>query len=470
MAGIVTLLCGAGGFGLMSGSLSDNSFLWHLRTGTYILDHGIPHHDPYSFSAPGTHWIAQSWLAELLYGALNRAIGPFAIRIAVGLAGACIAVFLYRIAFHVTRDRVRALMLVIPALAATFSVQSERPLLFGMVLLGILVFTLEVPDSFLGRHPRVAIPLTMWVWVNLHGTFSLGFVYLAVFLFGRYLDGAPPNKGRERGLVIGIAIAAVLIFVNPYGISLVTFPLMLMGRNQVLSNVAEWQAVDLHATMGFLYAIWVFITIVGFARSRPRRGELVVSLVFLFLGWWAVRNVAIAVAVTIPIVGRAFRADPAAQTENGGDNDSAGTAPPLLGLLVVLVSIVLVVHAAAEPNFDLKRYPVKSFNALAAERRLGGRLLTTDAWAGYVIAMYWPEQHVFFDDRYDMYPIVITDAYNKFLSTKPGWQRELDHYRINIVVWPRGGGIVQVLEEMPGWTVTRRDKQATTLVRDHPLH
>ena len=33
MAGIVTLLCGAGGFGLASGPLGDNSFLWHLRTG-----------------------------------------------------------------------------------------------------------------------------------------------------------------------------------------------------------------------------------------------------------------------------------------------------------------------------------------------------------------------------------------------------------------------------------------------------
>ena len=31
------------------------------------------------------------------------------------------------------------------------------------------------------------------------------------------------------------------------------------------------------------------------------------SVVFLLLGWWAVRNIAIAVAVTIPIVGRCFR-------------------------------------------------------------------------------------------------------------------------------------------------------------------
>jgi hypothetical protein len=307
----------------------------------------------------------------------------------------------------------------------------------------------------------------MWLWVNIHGTFSLGFLYLAVYLFGRHLDGAPPHRGREREILIGSAIAAAIIFVNPYGPGLVLFPLALMGRNEVLSNVREWQSVDIHGLIGFLYAIWVFVSIVAFARSRPRRGDLVTSLVFLFLGWWAVRNVAIAVAVTIPIVGRAFRVDPSRAQREG--NDTAGTAPPLLTALVCLVSLMLVAAGASQRNFDLKAYPVRTLNALEAEDRLGDRMLTTDAWAGYVIAKYWPEQHVFFDDRYDMYPIGVTDDYNKLLSTKPGWRRVLDKYRINIIVWPRHRGIVQVLEQSPGWTVLREDKVATVLVRDRPL-
>jgi len=301
-----------------------------------------------------------------------------------------------------------------------------------------------------------------------HGTFSLGFLYFAVYLFGRYLDGSPPNRGRERDLVIGTAIAAVIIFVNPYGPGLVLFPLALMSRSEVLSNVREWQSVDVHTLIGFLYAVWVFISLVAFARSRPRRGELVTGIVFLFLGWWAVRNVAIAVAVTIPIVGRAFRADER-RARTGGADDAAGTAPPLLAVLVCLVSVVLVVRAASEPDYDLKAYPVKALQALDAEHRLGGRLLTTDAWAGYVIAKYWPEQRVFFDDRYDMYPIAIDTDYDKVLATKPGWPRVLDKYRINVIVWPKQRGIVQVLEVSRGWSVLREDKVATVLVRNHPL-
>ena len=76
---------------------------------------------------------------------------------------------------------------------------------------------------------------------------------------------------------------------------------------------------------------------------------------------------------------------------------------------------------------------------------------------------------MFIDDRYDMFPVEVAEDYNKLLSSKPGWRGVLDKYRINIIVWPRHRGIVQVLEQLPGWTVLREDKVATVLVRDRPL-
>lgn len=469
MAGLITFLFGVGGFALSSGSLGDNSFLWHLRTGGLILDHGIPRTDPYSFTAAGTHWIAQSWLAELMYAVLERSIGDHAIRIAVGIAGACIAVFLFRVAFRTADDRVRGLAIAIPALACSFTVRSERPLWFGLALLGALVFTVEVPDSFLGRHARVVVPVVMWLWVNTHGTFALGFAYLALTLVGRWLDGASPRSGRERDLFIATAIAAVAIFVNPYGPSLVLFPVALMGRSKVLNNVAEWQSVDLHSLTGLFYAFWLFLTVIALARSKPRRGDVLMSVVFLALGWWAVRNVAIAVAVTVPVVGRAVRPQRQPDAAPIDHEERYGTATPFLVVLVCLVSVLLVARAAVQPDFNLKRYPVSALHALDVEHRLGGRLLTTDAWAGYVIYKYWPEQHVFFDDRYDMYPIALTDAYNKVLGLKPGWEQVLDTYRIDIVVWPQDGAVVQVLEHLPGWKLLRTDKVAATFIRVHPL-
>jgi len=122
------------------------------------------------------------------------------------------------------------------------------------------------------------------------------------------------------------------------------------------------------------------------------------------------------------------------------------------------------------PDLDLKqRYPVATLAALESEHRLGDRMLTTDAWAGYVIYKYWPQQHVFFDDRYDMYPVKMVDAYDRILNLDPGWDRVLDQYRINLIVWPKNGALVQGLAHLPAWTELRHDKVATVFVRTHPL-
>src|SRR3954466_6794682 len=59
---VFTAFFGVFGWATGLAKLSDNSFFWHLRTGEYILDHGIPHHDVFSYTAPGAKWIAQSWL------------------------------------------------------------------------------------------------------------------------------------------------------------------------------------------------------------------------------------------------------------------------------------------------------------------------------------------------------------------------------------------------------------------------
>jgi hypothetical protein len=88
------------GWGVGIERLSDNSFFWHLRTGRYILDHGIPHTDIYSYTAPGVKWVAQSWLAEVLYGGLDRAFGPFGIRVLGGIVGALIGVLAFRLALR----------------------------------------------------------------------------------------------------------------------------------------------------------------------------------------------------------------------------------------------------------------------------------------------------------------------------------------------------------------------------------
>ncbi len=229
---VFTAVFGLFGWAVGISSLSDNSFFWHLRTGEYILDHGIPHHDVFSYTARGTPWVAQSWLAELTYGALFRALGAFGIRVFVGLVGACIGVLAYRLALRLVRDRVVACGITVAALAGIYTLWSERPLLIGVLFLLVLLWIVEVPDSFVGRHPMVVLPVLFWLWANVHGTFALGFAYLGLHLLGRWVDGARPWDGRERVLLAGGAIGFAVVFVNPYGVELVIFPIALLSTGR----------------------------------------------------------------------------------------------------------------------------------------------------------------------------------------------------------------------------------------------
>jgi hypothetical protein len=448
------------GWGVGIERLSDNSFFWHLKTGGLILDSGIPHADPFSFSAPGTKWVAQSWLAELMYGAVDRTFGAFGLRVVGGLVGIAIAVLAFRLALRLAGDRVRAALLTVAALAGLYTLWSERPLLLGVLFLLLVLWIVEVPDSALGRRPLIALPVVFWLWANVHGTFALGFVYLALNLGGRWLDGSRPWRDRERTLLAGTAFAFVATFANPYGIALVTFPIDLLRRGDVLRNVIEWSSPDFHHVRGYAFALWivVFAVVAARAANRMTRRDLVVAVPFLLLGLWALRNVALAPLVGLPIAARAVavkRPAPEPRRLLGG----------VMAAALVLVALSIFVRAAGQPDYALDSYPVRAIDAVEQQGLLGRRLLTDDADGGYVILRSWPEQHVFFDDRFDMYPIEVIDDFQTISDANPAWSKTLAKYDIEVIVWERQRVLTQLLQLDDEWDVTYRDADYVVFVR-----
>ncbi len=448
------------GWGVGIERLSDNSFFWHLRTGRLILDQGLSHADPFSFSAHGVHWVAQSWLAEALYGALDRAFGPFAIRALVGVVGAAIGVLAFRLALRLARDRVRAALLTVVALSGLFTLWSERPLLMGVLLLLVLLWIVEVPDSWLGQRPVVALPVVFWLWVNIHGTFALGFAYLGLHLVGRWLDGARPWEGRERRLATGGLVAFVLTFANPYGVDLVKFPLDLIGRSDLLRRVIEWGSPDFHDVHGLALGLWLMVFAVILARA-PRRAtwrDLVVTLPFVVLALWALRNVALAPLVGLPVAARLV----AARERASADRLRLGW---LMSAALVFVAVLVGVSAAGRADFAFDGYPVSAMRAVERQGLLGRRLLADDADAGYVILRYWPAQKVFIDDRYDMYPRRVINDFFTVNDAKPGWRRVLDRYGIDVIVWNRDAPLVRLAERSGDWRRVHRDARFVVLAR-----
>ena len=455
------------GLGVGFQRLSDNSYFTHLVTGRWILDHGIPREDFYSYTAPGTKWVAQSWLAEVLYAQLDRSFGGFGVRLLGALATAAIAVLAFRLALRCSRDRVRAALVTVAALTGMVVLWSERPLLLGLLCLMGLLWVVEVPDCFVGRHPIVVLPALFWFWANVHGSFALGFAYLALHLVGRWADGARPWQGRERRILVASAIAAGVTFANPYGPALVFFPLRLLGRGDILRHVTEWKSPDFHSIWGQSFLVWlaVFVIVVARSRNRVTRRDLVVTVPFLLLGLWALRNVAIAPLVCLPVVARAVAVDPEAAEARRNEERRGGIAWVLAALLGV-IGFALVSQAAAQPDFATASYPVKAVRALEDRGLIGRRLLLDDGAAAYVELEYFPRQRVFLDDRFDMFPPAVIWDYLELADGGARTTQILDRYGVETVVWEKGKALAENLRQSGNWTEIHRDRTWATFVRN----
>jgi hypothetical protein len=404
--------------------------------------------------------VAQSWLAETIYGLLDRAMGPFGVRLLGGLTGALVSALVYRLALRVSGDRVRAVGLTLAAVGASFTLWSERPLFLGILALVGLLWIVEVPASVLGRHPQVAIPVLMWLWANVHGTFALGFVYLGLHLVGRWLDGSPLWQGREATLLRGAAIAVVACLFNPYGPPLLLFPVELLSRGDILRRVTEWRSPDFRTVQGLTLAVWlvVFIACLARGRNRPSRRDMVVSVPFLLLALWAQRNIALSPLIGLPVAARAV----AAAVERP---EPASRINRPLGVLLLTLGLMWTTQAVTTPDFAFDGYPVKAMEYVADHDLLGRRLMTDDRYGGYLILRWWPRQQVFVDDRYDMYPTAVTHDFIRFSDADRRWSEILDRNRIELIVWHRDQPISLLLDADPRWERVYGDKLASVYVR-----
>ena len=456
-------------FGLALGfaRLSDNSFFTHLVTGRWILAHGIQRAEVYSFSAPGAKVVGQSWAAEALYASLERGFGLFGIRVFGAVLGATLLVLVHRLALRITRDRTRAALVAVPALGGVAVLWASRPLMIGLVLLVVLLWTVEVPDSTVGRHPLVVVPAVFLVWANVHGSFALGFAYLGLHVAGRWADGEPPWTGRSRTLVAATAVGAVACLVNPYGVDQLWFPVRLLGRAHELRHVIEWSSPDFHRFRGQVLIVWlvVFVVVVARAPRRPSRRDLIVALPFLLLGFWALRNVGLAPLVGLPVVARLVAVDPTADDRLEVPTRAARTVVVVALVVIGLAGAGVAVRAAREPDLLTRTYPVAALADLDRQGLIGRRLLTTDVGAAWAELRYGTEQPVFMDDRYDTFPPSVIEDYYALSDGEPRSERILDRRGVEVVVWKRRSPLAVVLRSSERWTEVHRDPTWVAFVR-----
>lgn len=476
------------GLALGAKPISDNSTLVHLRTGVDIVAGlGIPRVDPYSATAAGSEWIVQSWLPAVAYGVAQKLDDAGRILLVFnGVLTALLALLVHRLAR--AGSPLRTLGAALTAVAISGPWWTPRPLLVGLACLALMILVVESPPApearFSGRRPWLLLPIA-WVWVNSHGSFPLGALWLLATAIGCAFDERRLVTDRFRA-GLWFAGGLVLACVNPLGPKLLLFPLVVGDRREVFRFIIEWKSANFQSDRGLVAAVAVGIAVVVLSRRRiPWRAALPAGL-FLLLGLLAQRNLAPAGIAMAPALGLALAVrpdeagearhvadDPDERDDPGDPAEASGTgahAPArrdrVLAVVMAVAAVVLVANAISNGALNLKAYPTE---VMAEAERLGAfgpdKLVAMQDTAGcYRILRRGRAARVFIDDRYDMYPVAVSLDYKALLDANQKAFEVLDRRRVDSVLWQRSLPLVAALQER-GWRETAGDKTWVLLQR-----
>ncbi|MBK8905067.1 MAG: hypothetical protein IPM53_28055 [Anaerolineaceae bacterium] len=454
----------------------DPDMWWHLRTGQYILQNGIPAQDVFTFTVPQNAWVTHEWLSQLIM---------WLVYLAGGLPGlilffaALIAVTFWLLYLACAGRPYLAAFTVLLAAVTSAIVWGARPQIFNLLLTAVFVLIIErVKDGQWRVRTLWWLPLLTLVWANLHSGYLLGVVLLGTYAVGDVVQRwlAMPTERTLEGTAVthlfGATFASFLAAaVNPSGIELWIYPFLTLGSGPMQAYIQEWHSPDFHQTYFWPFAAMLALGVLGWVlqKERPTITELLLFLGTGAAGLLSARHIPLFAIVVAPILARSWlNVLPGSRLAVGESPEQP--AKPIFAVLNWLLLMVAVGTAVVWTSTKIDnneaaiaaRYPVAAVDYLAASGLDEARGYNSYNWGGYLI---WRGVPVFVDGRADVYGDPFLLYYRRTFDVRPGWQEPLDEYDVDYVLMEAGSPLTAVLAASPDWTEVYADNLAQIFIR-----
>jgi hypothetical protein len=431
--------------------LSSVDLAYHLRAGAGILDTGsIPSADSWTFTATGLPWTDQQWGVQVILAAVFRAGGWTGL---VLMRGAVVA-FTFASLFVVARRRGlaerRAALLTLAAFLVSAPALALRPQLFGMALFALTLLLVTQ------RHARPrwlwAVPIVAFVWANLHGSFFLAPLVLALAWLEDVLDHRPAARST---LLVGLS-SVVAASATPFGPAVWAYAAGLTSNPSVTSRITEWQPTSIRDIAGFLFfgSVMAVFALIARQGTRVPWPTLAWLATFLVIGAYAERGAAWWSLAMVPAVGSLI--SPAVE------HDDRST-PRLRRLNAVVAVLIILVGVSALPVWRpadtgletpagvIIDAPSGVTASVRSAARPGDRLFNSQSWGSW-FEFAIPSLPVAVDSRIEMIPAEVWDAYETVISGGEGWQTILARWKVTLAALdPTDTATATRLSDI-GWT------------------
>jgi hypothetical protein len=425
-----------------------------LRTGDLLLV------DPFTFTSGGRPWLNQQWAAQLIFAGAHRLLGWAGV--AITYAGAMASGFglLYRSCRKAkATPRTAAVLALLGFMVASGSL-AARPQALAVPLFTGAWLLLERRDRWMWGVPVITV-----IWANVHGSFVLAPGLVAFALCDDLLQRKDP---RPTLLLLLATVGAT--FVTPFGGSVWTYALDLVGNETIRSSVAEWRPPSpLSLSGGPFWASVGAVAIVGVSKRRKiRLIDVARLLVFFALGVPALRGTLWWALAAPPIVAGWFATqEPVDPAQSGASR----RAPALIATSIVLIALglTLSLRAGTDPatGGPARLAADAPEHLVIATRNVlpsGSRLLVFQPFASW-FEYSLPEDPVMVDSRIELFPSTVWRDYSRAIRAEGGWERILDRYEIQGVVLPPGEPLGVALAQAPEWTLGAQIPSGSIFVR-----
>jgi len=453
--------------------LDDGDTGWHIRTGDYILDHGVPAHDLFSFSRAGQPWYAWEWLSDVLFAQIHRWWGLEGVAVLGALLVCLPAALLFAWLLRRGAGAWVALALTLAANSAASIHYLARPHLFSLVLLVAGLWLLDEDRCSPTPWLWTLVPMA-GIWANLHGGFAAWLATLVVLVL---VSAVRRDRAAWKRYGLLAAFSSLATLVNPYGWQLHRHILGFLGSRWIAEHVEEFQSPQIRSENMLIFAGLLVAGVAVAAKVwRTQRFEASLVVAWGFAALRSARYVPLFTVVAAPPVARyvatqwqrwAERAPARSVRRVLWESSQALGAQwrvtvwmPLLAALALLA----VLPAAGLADFPEGRFPVAAVSrnsGLLTDS--GARVLTSDQWGDYLIYRLYPRARVFFDGRSDFYGDEIGDDYRVLLLAGRRSGAVMARYGFTAALLPLDWPLGQILERDPDWRVVDRDWQAVLL-------
>jgi hypothetical protein len=461
--------------------------LWaRLAVGSIFFQTGhILKHDIFSYLPTKYLWIDHEWGSGVVFYFLTNHFGDkgiFALKAFIILAIFILVIKIIKLQTNKYPESILYFILfgfsLIPGMGAPVRCQ-----VFTYVFFILWIYELE--KIKLGEFKLIWIlPLTMLLWVNMHGGFIAGIGLIIIYILGESLNRKNPLK------YFGIlALVLPVTLINPYGYKLWNYILeaSLMPRPYIM----EWQPISLsgpihmiegikiHMLAGFL--IFVLLTMIAGIRliaqkEKPDWTRIILVLSLLYLSIMHQRHTEFFILAVSGLLYHQYVNifEPIRNFIKKNLTENTYKIWNVIKysfgyILLAALFIYCVPKLSNSIILDPLGYPVGSLEFIK-QNQISGNLATRFQWGSYAFWKLYPQCKVLIDGRYEeVYPNAVFDAAMQFSVRKGDWQEILRNFHADVLVLPKSNYSPADVSTLMDWKLVYQDAASVVLLPKNKL-